>query len=335
MIKGPQDETRADFDKLTARYIGLMFASSWTPLPGATAVVQLKAEYDITKFGFERISPTVAEQFRDDIVRYFVRKRFVLKSASSIPYAGSTMSVIHVYGLSRFILAVAEHRDAMNALDMTDESLKEMLDSIWPEFDQLLWDGDAVLSFYEDITGLKTPAPIAKTFGTVLMAIKKQYDRLAEHLPGFDALQKHGEAISYKAGVVAENVANTGFDLAHKAFESGEKLTADTLDGVRTLAANAADGGKAVASRAIQDGEKAAADALSTVRDLAKSAAATVDAGADVTSEFAKEAIDRGKQVTQSGVDKVKAAHQKASAASRLGLQKAKSTLNGLLGSED
>ena len=333
-----REEARKAFDQSTARYIGLIFASSWTPLPGATAVVQLKAEYDITRTGFETIEPTVPEPLRDPIIRYFVRKRFLLKSASSIPYAGSTMSVVHIYGLSRFILAVADHRARYAAVPLNEDTLDELLDTIWPQFEPTLWDGDAVLSFYEAASGVKAPNAVRSSFATVLKSIQKQYELLASKVPGFDTVQKHGEAISFKAGEMAESVANKGLEVAQRAVETGERLTTDTIQGVYTVTGQAratAESGVALAKETLLHGEQLAAGTLKSVKNLAISAVDGVDAGADATGELAKECVEATKKVVKTGKETAQSAQKLARQASRQSVEAAKKTLSRLFKADE
>ena len=91
------------------------------------------------------------------------------------------MSVVHIYGLSRFILAVADHRARYAAVPLNEDTLVELLDTIWPQFEPTLWDGDAVLSFYEAASGVKAPNAVRSSFDSVNQF--KQYELLSSKVP--------------------------------------------------------------------------------------------------------------------------------------------------------
>ena len=181
------------YNSMVARHMGFVFASAWVPIPGASGMVQANAEKQISQEGFDHFIPGLAPDIRHEIIRYFTRRRFALKTLGVIPYAGAVGSILHIYGLSRFVLALGDA--SMNSPEFFEEDMDAHLTELWADFEPNLWDGSSILKFYQETTGSPVSPQIRTQFTSTVETLEQKYIAAQDRIPGFEAFQEKGEEI--------------------------------------------------------------------------------------------------------------------------------------------
>jgi len=216
------NEKIEQFNREIAKYIGVVFASAWVPVPGAATVVEIQAERELARFGFDSFLPDLDTDTEEQIIRLFRRKRFALKAFEIVPFAGSVISILHIYGKGMFILQVATRSEEDSSF--WGPSLDEKLSAIWTEFEPSLWDGTEILSFYRETTGGQVSSEVETQFENTLRAIETKYKEAVENYPGFDAFQEKGEAFMHISGEIAREAATEAVSLGKTGAKELVKL---------------------------------------------------------------------------------------------------------------
>ena len=209
------------FNTNISHYIGAIFGSAWVPIPGAAMAVEFGASKELARFGFKTFIPSIDEDTQTQILRTFLKKRFALKSMEFIPFAGAVIGILHVYGKAHFIMeiAAASHGDS----DYFGQPLDTNLNRLWGEFEPRLWDGQELLAYYRETTGLTLSDEVSEQFNSTLKTIESTYRKTTDAIPGFENLQEQGEEFVHTAGEFAKSALSDGAELAKSGLKEVNK----------------------------------------------------------------------------------------------------------------
>lgn len=213
---------REHFNASIGHHIGLVFGSAWVPIPGASTAIELRAERELARLGFKAFTPHIEAPTQETVMRFFKRKRFALESLEAVLFAGSVLSILHIYGKGQYIMEVAaeSHGDRAFFADDLDANLARL----WADFEPRLWDGQELLDYYTKTTGLTLSTKVVDEFSSTLNTLEKKYAHAVKTIPGFETFQENGEALVHNTGVFAREALADGAELAKNGLAQAGKV---------------------------------------------------------------------------------------------------------------
>ena len=196
------------YKQMIAKHMGFVFLSGWVPIPGSSAGMEFYAEKELCDFARDNFLPAMQQDEKTFVMRFFKKKRFMLRTLELIPYAGSVLSIVHIYGKGHFLMELASRNVDVASV----ETRKEALQEVWTDFEHLLWDGESMIDFYEEISSQNLPPQIKEHFSKVLQSLEKHYQEKLSSNPKFNDFQEKGEEFVHNTVETAKSTAKNLFN---------------------------------------------------------------------------------------------------------------------------